>query len=467
MAFPSPLTAILLVFVTVNALVSGASANQCEYGANLDGAGIQIKKHIKDISEFTLEGWFKFDMVSEPDILFWLDIGNLRYKTNPNRLAIARWDSLNGGTGDLPTRTCQMKLTTRFHNEWVHIAGVSGSNPQANAKIYVNGEQLTNCGYSVDNPSGTYYADSIAAHSSSNSNPDNEEIDFSERELFHGSLAQLRVWQVKRTQQEIKDAMFNFTLGQGGSAPSDLVAAWDFRDANFNEGGKVPDITGNGYDGTFKSVTSDAVFGCDTIDLHTATEVGKLASKTASNANAIEALVATVASQGDAISQNFTSMDNRVNALQSNLSDLQEIFKKLDDLQKQIDELQKNNTDLETQLSGRMTGFETTFNDKITDLEGDIGDNKNALDSLLEKLSNAKPQRPASKLKGSSGSGINSCSGENCAEVGSLGDGTITMTGTGVTFNSKDCKEADLCDMYQHINAIEMVLDAIVGDDSD
>ena len=62
---------------------------------------------------------------------------------------------------------------------------------------------------------------------------------------------QLRFWKDIRSTADIRKYMNDFTVGHDPSnKPSDLVALWDFKDTDFSDGGKVLDITKNGYDGT-------------------------------------------------------------------------------------------------------------------------------------------------------------------------------------------------------------------------
>lgn len=170
---------------------------------------------VSQLTQFTLESW-----------VYWTGTGNgciyaetvagindpgfsvVARSANSGRLALKLTDG--SGTGlDVATTTGAIAS-----NRWVHVAVVRTS--ATNLQVYIDGKLTDDLNFTA--PS-SWTPDAVSAgvrRSATNT------------DFFNGRLEELRLWNVARTQQEIKAKMYGKDLNNGGAA---LVARY-----RFNEG---------------------------------------------------------------------------------------------------------------------------------------------------------------------------------------------------------------------------------------
>ena len=132
-----------------------------------------------------------------------------------------------------PTVNTIQAGSTPVDSAWVHFATSFGSGGQM--LCYVNGEQVSGLPLT---------SNAIAA----STNPFIIGVapwDLVNFQSF-GQIDEIRIWSVVRTQDDIKSTMHKHLLGN----EPELVAYWDF---NQSSGNNLPDLTGNGNDGTMSS----------------------------------------------------------------------------------------------------------------------------------------------------------------------------------------------------------------------
>jgi uncharacterized protein (DUF2141 family) len=183
-------------------------------GDNIQGTGMDTT-----MTQVTLEAWVNHS-----------DLGNSiqRYITIQPEAAVLRYDGVSsGGTPKLHfyikkssgTLSGVSAVNVLPVGEWTHVAGTYDG---ADLKLYMNGELVAS-----SSPAGGLY-------------PPNGSFSFSgSGETMNGKLDELRVWNLARTQEQIRESMH---IGPGGSN-NGLVDYWQF---NEGTGSQVTDvISGN------------------------------------------------------------------------------------------------------------------------------------------------------------------------------------------------------------------------------
>ncbi|OGV67015.1 MAG: hypothetical protein A3K19_29610 [Lentisphaerae bacterium RIFOXYB12_FULL_65_16] len=164
---------------------------------------------------YTIEAWFKADT-----------LGGLRGLVSKYH----SWDA-NGYVLRLNGTELEFDGVTTFGlglqaGYWYHVAAVSTPNGRL---IYVNGSQLVNGG-------GSYTVQA-------NADPVRIGSDYNGR-YFAGTIDEVRIWSVARTQTQIRDAMHRALAG----TETGLVAY--YRGDQLDGGPVLADRTGHGHDGT-------------------------------------------------------------------------------------------------------------------------------------------------------------------------------------------------------------------------
>ncbi|QYJ78035.1 tandem-95 repeat protein [Shewanella acanthi] len=194
-------------------------------------------------SAVTLEAWVKFDSNVNSEIItrhnsstatrdvMW----GLRYRNNKVVLHVS--DGTN-------SYRCEPDTDPAADGQWHHLAGVYERN--VGITIYIDGvaeviDTATMC-FSI----GTGLALTIG-----NTGP-NIMIGkyYNNTNYFKGQLDEIRVWNIVRTEQEIRDNMLR-TLPTP-TAQSGLVTYYQFDSAS---GTTLADVSGNGHDGTLTNMT--------------------------------------------------------------------------------------------------------------------------------------------------------------------------------------------------------------------
>jgi len=191
--------------------------NALDFDGTNDYVAIPDHNQLDMTNNYTLECWFKADSFGTA--------GNLRglidkYQTSGAAGYLLR---LNGAELDFDQLvTSGLNLQT---GRWYHVAAVNSNSTRT---LYVNGLART--------ISGTSYT--VLA----NTNELRLGCDYSSR-FYDGQMDEARVWNVVRSETEIRDAMHRQL---SGSEPG-LVAYYNF---NVNSGAVLPDLTTNGHSGT-------------------------------------------------------------------------------------------------------------------------------------------------------------------------------------------------------------------------
>ena len=181
-------------------------------------------------SEMTLEVWIQFrDLGDNQKIIGKFNLNSSGYilgvdqgRIYPEVWNPTQYDPLSG-------------LMNPLALHWQHLAVTFTQGDSL--RSYING-QLVNA-TAVTNAPITQNTDPLIIGISSWGNNDAFQS--------FGNIDEVRIWDVARTQSEIQGAMFNELSGN----ESGLVAYYDF---NQNSGNNLPDVTGNGNDGTGNNV---------------------------------------------------------------------------------------------------------------------------------------------------------------------------------------------------------------------
>ena len=186
---------------------AAAATNQVLYLDGKDSFVALPPNIFNDLTEATVEGWVKWESLEQSTDFF--DFGQ------------DQQEMLVGVRGN---KTLQFKINTpeatqtyRIDvpgllsvNEWCHIAAVSG---RGGMKLYFNGVLV-----------GThFFTGSFAATRSGLGNVLGKDF-ASDLGFFKGEMDEVRVWNVARTEEQIRDTMYR---GLAGSEAG-LVAYWNF-----------------------------------------------------------------------------------------------------------------------------------------------------------------------------------------------------------------------------------------------
>lgn len=201
-----------------------------EFSLHFDGSNDYVSLPNLGISgntSITLEAWVKFDTVStDQSIIFFgnetnLQTANLKLNTN----ATATFSLF--GVANLITSTFTLKVNT-----WYHLAGTYNSSNQE-IVLYINGRRSNSATAGTANFNNSGYA--IGRRTAGTVQPTD------------GYIAEARIWNVVRTQQEISENMSASLAG----TESGLLAYYKL---NSSSGTTATDTTGS-FNGTLTNFT--------------------------------------------------------------------------------------------------------------------------------------------------------------------------------------------------------------------
>lgn len=220
--------------VQVELLVVGPPNDQCGTVLNFDGMDdyIQLDKVLTiGTSSNTVELWVKVPKVNTQGLITSERVGNIlgNFDSSPN----ANWEIHNAGNIRVFWNGGQIdkKGTTDLRDdEWHHLAFVRNKE-EGKFVVYIDGE------IELEHSSAGSDITFSEAHRIGGDLRNGTQI------LFHGSMDELRIWNVAKTQTEIVDGMRNMLLG----SESGLVSYYDFNDGETSS--KLSDKTATENDG--------------------------------------------------------------------------------------------------------------------------------------------------------------------------------------------------------------------------
>lgn len=182
---------------------------------------------------FTIECWVKPDNVSGLQNIFSktnsTGIGGYAFRLNGNTLRLLFWEVMAYNTVNLTIQA----------NKWQHIAVVFDSNQDI--KFYKNG----------------VFGETISGNRNPRTSSDTQNIGRAQKtgseDYFNGGIDELRVWNVERSDEEIRNN-FNKSIEADSSS---LVGYWKFDEET---GNTAKDSSSTGADGT---LTNGASFSTD------------------------------------------------------------------------------------------------------------------------------------------------------------------------------------------------------------
>ncbi|MGF2033815.1 MAG: DUF4347 domain-containing protein [Nostoc sp. CmiVER01] len=207
---------------------------------NFDGKDDYVSVNDPKISgDYTIEAWIKIDQHQSFSRI--VDFGNGEAQNN----IILNFD---GATGRLRLETYVGKnrnytsVTTENllpTGEWIHVAGVNDG--KGNAHLYINGEL-------VKSASGQNIAENVdrASNYIARSNWANDKY-------FQGNIAEVRIWDTARTQQQIVENMNRFLIGKEDSLNVYYSANTNSINQQQLTTGTITDITDKGVNGSLKN----------------------------------------------------------------------------------------------------------------------------------------------------------------------------------------------------------------------
>jgi Concanavalin A-like lectin/glucanases superfamily len=196
----------------------------------LDGTNsfVELPPNIfTNLTEATVEGWVKWRDFRNMSRFF--DFGDVWHSLNvQNRL---RDGMLYFEVVPDTDEVHSLSVAGILHsNEWVHVAAVSG---KPGMQLYLNGVLLATNHYG-----GSFNAINSGKHNYlGRSNWKGQPS--AENEDFDGQMDEVRVWRVARTEEQIRQAMFQRLTGR----EEGLVGLWNFDD------GRAGDATPAGHHG--------------------------------------------------------------------------------------------------------------------------------------------------------------------------------------------------------------------------
>lgn len=155
------------------------------------------------------------------DDRFWIG-----YRHTDNNLLI---NLGSGSTDDLGLQNPYLA------NEWTHLAVTFDYNNDI-YRLYVNGINVSTSTVNRDAPTSNTFA--IGYNNNAGLIP-------GQNYFFDGDIDEVRLWNVVRTEQEIRDNMCKTLEGNEAG----LIGYWNMNEGN---GGVVADLTTNGNDGTLQ-----------------------------------------------------------------------------------------------------------------------------------------------------------------------------------------------------------------------
>ena len=196
----------------------------------LDGDGdyVELPSDIfNDLEEATVEGWVKW--LSFRDWSRFFDFGKEGNHMCVNNLSTSNDLGVEIRVGG---RLKQIRIPNILRiDQWNHIASVSG---KGGMRLFLNGHLV-----GVDDYTGSFSAVNRGDHNQLGRSVLKAAGNTVEQD-FHGKMDEVRVWNVARTQEQIKKGMFNRLSGDEDG----LVGLWNFDDSSAN------DSSPNGSDGT-------------------------------------------------------------------------------------------------------------------------------------------------------------------------------------------------------------------------
>jgi hypothetical protein len=211
-------------------------------GLAFDGASdfVSIGNHssLNFTSNFTIESWVNVPASPKYSINAIFSKNYVNHGNPGYTFAFNHWNSTNlyltleDGVGGISSNT---PLTA---GAWSHVAIVVSGNGTAGT-FYINGKEVGGGAVTLTNASAVNeFIGSMDAGGSYS---------------LQGTLDELRIWNVARTQQELLDNLDNSLIGN----ETGLVAYYDFNQgvpAGTNTGLTVVDQTSNGINGTFNGI---------------------------------------------------------------------------------------------------------------------------------------------------------------------------------------------------------------------
>jgi len=223
--------------------VSNSAVVEINNGLALDGVGdfVNIGNHssLNFTGNFTIESWVKVPATPKASINTIFSKNYPNHGTPGYSFAFNHWNTTNlfltleDGVGAISSNT---PLTT---GAWSHVAVVVSGNGTLGT-FYLNGKAVGGGAVTLTNASAV--------------NEFIGSMDASGSYSLSGTLDELRIWNVARTQQELLDNLDNPLVGNETA----LVAYYDFDQgvpSGTNSGLTVKDQTANVIDGTFSGVS--------------------------------------------------------------------------------------------------------------------------------------------------------------------------------------------------------------------
>src|SRR6266404_1509605 len=200
---------------STNRAASPITQSPTNFVLQLDGYNsyIELPPNIfNDLDEATIEAWVKWDRLSRGGWNRVFNYGSAGHDltigtTGSNSVWFVVVDSTKG------LQEVIVPGAVRIH-EWIHVAAVSG---KSGMRVYVNGQLAGR------NP----YPGSFSALKSGELNRLGKTVTQNDADpSFQGQMAEVRIWRVARTEQEIQDAISKRLSGQEPG----LAGLWNFDD---------------------------------------------------------------------------------------------------------------------------------------------------------------------------------------------------------------------------------------------
>ena len=215
--------------------LNSQTAGRTSHVLDLDGSGsyVELPTHIFDnLSNATVEAWVNWDLPAKGD-----DRDRMFFCVGAEKFSM--FVGSHGGTSHL--KFIIYDARQRRHGawgdrdapnmiergRWYHVAAVSGTDGM---KLYFNGALVWD----------DSYPGSFAQMQKSEQNYLGNST-WAEDTFFRGQMTEVRVWNVTRTQAQIRENMFTNLTG----AEANLVGLWNFND------GTAKDSSTNGRNGKF------------------------------------------------------------------------------------------------------------------------------------------------------------------------------------------------------------------------
>lgn len=210
----------------------------------ISGQGISVNKTslLNSISSaVTLEAWFKTNTTADQEIINYMDSppdGNEGYALSLTATGKIRFQ-LHGYN---PNPSFYLDSPSNYNvGEWTYAAGTYDES-QSSVKLYVNGEEVASATYGL--PLGNGNSDDFVIGAADDGGP-------SYVRPFNGSLDELRLWNVARSENDIRTYMSRKI--NPSSIPSSLIGYWNFDKPRT---GVILDISGNLNDGSLVNIPS-------------------------------------------------------------------------------------------------------------------------------------------------------------------------------------------------------------------